>query len=116
MRPPSPKGGNNTAGASTDVGTMSIRNLDVSDDLLWEIVISTRAERDLKHLPSREQLRLREAINDLRAGPDHGDVRKLEGRQAEWRLRVGDYRIIFGRDDANRVIVIFQVVPRRDAY
>jgi mRNA interferase RelE/StbE len=44
------------------------------------------------------------------------DIRKLTGRQDEWRLRVGDYRILFERDPAAPAIVVLAVRHRREAY
>lgn len=50
-----------------------------------------------------------------RALPD-GDVRPLKGKPGEWRLRVGDWRLRFHRDDAERVIDILLVASRGAAY
>lgn len=70
----------------------------------------------MKRLPPQEQVRIVRAMDALRNGPNHGDVRKLEDRPGEWRLRVGDYRVIFGCDTANHVILVLRVLHRRDAY
>ena len=51
----------------------------------------------------------------MRALPD-GDVRPLKGKPGEWRLRVGDWRIRFHRDDGERVIDILLVASRGAAY
>ncbi len=45
-----------------------------------------------------------------------GDVRQLKGMPGEWRLRVGDWRVRFQRDDAERLIDIVLVAPRGGAY
>jgi mRNA interferase RelE/StbE len=50
------------------------------------------------------------------AAGDGGDVKKLEGRSGEWRLRVGDWRIIFTADPAMNAIDVLAVLNRRDAY
>lgn len=46
----------------------------------------------------------------------HGDVRPLQGRPREWRLRIGDWRVIFTYDDETTAIVILAVLPRGRAY
>ncbi|MCW5854016.1 MAG: type II toxin-antitoxin system RelE/ParE family toxin [Anaerolineae bacterium] len=43
-------------------------------------------------------------------------MKKLKGREDQWRLRVGDWRIIFEIDAPGRVIYIVRVLPRKDAY
>ena len=60
--------------------------------------------------PDRE--RIRRAIDAL---PD-GDVRPLTGIPREWRLRVGDWRVRFERDDDRRVIDVLLVLSRGEAY
>jgi len=45
-----------------------------------------------------------------------GDVRRLRGRSPEWRLRVGDWRVRFERDDPKRRINILAVRSRGSAY
>ena len=66
----------------------------------------------LRRLSRVDRERLAEAT---RALPE-GDVRPLKGKPGEWRLRVGDWRIRFHRDDAERVIDILLVAPRGAAY
>lgn len=47
---------------------------------------------------------------------DQGDVRKLAGQDDIYRLRVGDWRVLFAFDDGGRTVVILRVLNRRDAY
>ena len=47
---------------------------------------------------------------------DTGDIKKLEGPDQQWRIRVGDWRTIFAYDDPTGRMRIVQVVNRRDAY
>ena len=82
----------------------------------WRVIITPRAERELKGLQSRDQARIREALDGLTDFPRQGDLRKLRGREEEWRLRVGDYRVRFTPDSRNRVISILRVLPRSQAY
>jgi mRNA interferase RelE/StbE len=82
----------------------------------WRIEVSSRAEKELKRMPSAEQARVKQALDGLRVAPERGDVRKLTGRASQSRLRVGDYRVIFARDDEARAIVVLHVLPRGRAY
>jgi len=88
----------------------------VGEDRPWRIEVARRAEVELKRLPAHEQARIRLALDRLIQGPEQGDVRKLGGRENQWRLRVGDYRVLFSRDSAARVIVVLHVLPRGRAY
>lgn len=81
----------------------------------WRVVITERAERELKRLARKDQGRIRSAIDALAAGPG-GDLRKLKGREDEWRLRVGVWRVRFRIDFKARVAVILRVLPRGSAY
>jgi mRNA interferase RelE/StbE len=68
--------------------------------------------KSLRRLGRRDRERIADAINELPAG----DVRRLRGEQRLWRLRVGDWRIIFTRRDPERVIDVLTVSPRGRAY
>ena len=68
--------------------------------------------KTLKRLPRPERERLLNAIAALPTG----DVRPLQGLPGEWRLRVGDWRVRFRRDDDARVIDVVLVAARGSAY
>ncbi|MBM3747428.1 MAG: type II toxin-antitoxin system RelE/ParE family toxin [Acidobacteria bacterium] len=85
------------------------------DGSLWRVVVTGRAEGELKRLTPKDQGRIRSAIDTLATGPG-GDLRKLRGREAEWRLRVGDWRVRFRIDFTARVVVVLRVLPRGSAY
>jgi mRNA interferase RelE/StbE len=78
-------------------------------------VLATPAQRDLRRLEEALRQRILQAIRRY-TNEGLGDVVKLRGRQEEWRLRVGEYRVRFRRDTANRTIVVLRVQPRREAY
>jgi mRNA-degrading endonuclease RelE of RelBE toxin-antitoxin system len=82
----------------------------------WRYVIAPHAERDLRRLNAAERARVFEALDRFVADPSLGDVRKLHGREAEWRLRVGELRVRFRRDAAARLVVVLRVLPRGRAY
>jgi mRNA interferase RelE/StbE len=58
-----------------------------------------------------EHVRITRAIQELPAG----DVKRLVGGTL-WRLRIGDWRVIFERDDERRLILVLEVHPRGSAY
>ena len=78
----------------------------------WE----SAARRALKKLQVDVAARVVEAVADL-AATGRGDVKKLtDSRPPAYRLCVGDWRVIFGRDTAAGALLVHDVINRRDAY
>ena len=72
-----------------------------------------RAIRDLDKLPRNLAQRILGKIESLQQGGS-SDVKRLTNFTPEYRLRVGDYRVLFERDAAS--IIIYRVVHRSQAY
>lgn len=83
---------------------------------MYRLQIKRAAEADLRRLPGPVFERINERILALRGEPRPAGVRKLQGREEGWRVRVGDYRIVYQIDDAGRLITIVRVRHRRDVY
>ena len=65
----------------------------------------------LEKLDRNTQVRIINAISQL----PFGNVKKLQGNIANYRLRVGNYRIVFSKDDEN-LISIIKIAPRGEVY
>lgn len=85
-------------------------------DTGWRVELARSAVRDLRRLDPPIRRRVLAAIDGLVADPPLGDVARLTGRDDEWRLRVGDWRVRFARDDDQQLILIQRVLPRGRAY
>jgi mRNA-degrading endonuclease RelE of RelBE toxin-antitoxin system len=75
------------------------------------------ARVDLRELGRRDPAlarRIQQRLNAY-ANTSHGDVRKLQGGGNRWRLRVGDWRVLFEFAPPGSIPVL-AVLPRRDAY
>ena len=81
----------------------------------WRWVLAPAAERQLKHLGEGVQRRITAELDLLAAASPSVDIRKLEGGN-EYRLRVGDYRVIYGVDKINKTFVISKIADRKDSY
>jgi mRNA interferase RelE/StbE len=81
--------------------------------MIYQVEFKPRALKDLKTLPVAESARIvtkAEALrNDLA-----GDVKRLTNHTPEYRLRVGNYRVLFEVEGTK--IVIYRVRHRKDAY
>jgi len=81
----------------------------------WDLTISNPAERYLKRLYIENQERIIRALKLLLADRTLVDIKPLKGRN-DWRLRVGDYRVIFIIDNENKVYFVTKIGPRGDVY
>lgn len=77
----------------------------------WSVVLTGRAQKDLKRLPARERTRVVAAFDAMRVDPVSGDVVKLKG-QGAFRRRVGNYRILFDIEFPSRTVRVFAVLRR----
>ena len=79
------------------------------------ITFTTRARQELRQLDRQTASRIVAALERF-AEIRHGDVRKLQGRAGEMRLRVGDWRVLFEYGDDGETVVVLRVLPRGRAY
>ena len=80
----------------------------------YTVDLKPRAIKDLKHLQKQDASRIADALERLQSNLT-GDVKKLTNFTPEYRLRVGQFRILFEIENETRIIV-YRVVNRREAY
>jgi len=78
----------------------------------WRIVVAPGAMKTLLGLEPRRRQKIRTAIDALMAG----DVKKLKGRSHQYRLRVGDFRVVFSPDYATKTLAVLEVFGRGRGY
>ena len=83
--------------------------------MAYDILIIRRAQKELSVLPQVIYGKAKNAIRKLGDQPRPGGSRKLSGRNG-WRIRVGEYRILYEIDDDKRSITILHIGHRRDVY
>ena len=83
--------------------------------MTYTIAILRRAQRALQRLSHEDYERVREAIRALAQNPRPTGCLALTGR-AGWRLRVGNYRVIYEINDVQHTVTILHVGHRRDVY
>jgi mRNA interferase RelE/StbE len=81
--------------------------------MTYEIMFKPRAIKDLQSIPNSLAQRIVEKIESLRTDLA-GDVKRLTDFTPEYRLRVGDYRILFEIESDK--VIIYRVKHRSDAY
>jgi mRNA interferase RelE/StbE len=83
----------------------------------YAVLLESSAERDLKRLPRDVLRRVDAVLRALAQNPRPRGVIKLQGREGEgWRVRVGDYRILYTIDDQRRVVSVYRIRSRPTAY
>ena len=80
---------------------------------MYRIIIKKPAKKFIDRLPLQEKRRIVAAIEQL---PGKGDIKKLQGNNDYYRLRVGDYRIIYTVDSGDLVICVVNVGNRGQIY
>lgn len=74
------------------------------------------AVRELNALPAQHAVRVGEAVGRLAEEPRPAGCKKLKGHQDLWRIRIGNYRVIYFIGDAIKLVRIEKVSDRKDAY
>lgn len=83
---------------------------------VYQVLLERLAERDLRRLADDMHDRVIEAIQSLADDPRPPGCRKLAGTKDDWRIRVGDYRVVYEIADVVRIVRVHRVRHRRDVY
>jgi len=84
--------------------------------MAWQILFKPRPRRDLAKLPRAIAERIARAIDALSIQPRPPGCVKMEGPDGFWRIRVGDYRIIYQIHDDHLIVLVVRIGHRRDVY
>jgi len=84
--------------------------------MAYQVEIKASAVREIAALPKREQRRVVATIEGLADAPRPEGVRKLTGVDNTYRVRVGDYRIVYQIRDDVLIVFIVRVGHRKDVY
>lgn len=82
----------------------------------WRVVLTPRAEREISALPPDVERRIVRRLRTFRVDPRPNGVLKLAGREGVYRLRVGDYRVLYRIEDEVLIVLVIRVGHRRDIY
>lgn len=82
----------------------------------FRVFLESRAEKDLKKLPREIRARIFPAILDLKHNPRPAGVKKLSAEGEYYRLRVGDWRIVYEINNKQKKASVFRIRHRREAY
>lgn len=82
----------------------------------YKILIDPSAERELRKIDIRRRDKIIDAIDDLARTPRPSGAKKLTGSQNTYRIRSGDYRILYRITDRELLVLVIRIAHRRNAY
>ena len=83
---------------------------------MYEVHFAASAAREFRSLSRELKRRIGRAIDELSGDPRPPGVRKLVGHESLYRIRVGQYRVVYDIDDQGRSIRITRIRHRREVY
>lgn len=85
--------------------------------MTFQIKFHPSARREFTRLPARERERIAARIDSLSQEPRPSGCRRLKGTDAKYyRIRVGDYRVVYDVADKELLVLVIRVRHRSDAY
>jgi mRNA interferase RelE/StbE len=88
----------------------------VTESRTYEVRLLVTAHRQLLRVPARIRSRVSAAIGALAADPRPAGCKKLAGNADYYRIRVGDYRVLYEVRDRDVLVLIIKVGHRREVY
>lgn len=82
----------------------------------YRVDFTAAAARQVKKLPRSARDRVLDAIEDLGDDPRPHGAKKLVGEQTAWRIRIGDYRVIYEVFDSELTVTVVRAGHRREVY
>lgn len=82
----------------------------------YSIQLTSKAQKSLKKLEKRILIKIASLIDSLQDSPRPNGVKKMKGHDNRYRVREGDYRVVYQIDDGQLLILIIDLGHRKDIY
>ncbi len=82
----------------------------------YKVLLTSSAEKELRKLPNHVIKRIAALLDSLTKNPRPQGCRKLQGSKNDWRVRTGDYRIIYSIEDKKLIVKVIRIAHRKDVY
>lgn len=83
---------------------------------MHSVYYTNSASKDWKRIPKNLITSLQKAIEQLAVNPRPTQSEKLAGGNQAYRLRKGDYRVLYTVDDSSKEVIIYKIAHRREVY
>ena len=84
--------------------------------MTYRVEFTSSAQREFLRLPKADRQRVGQRIDALADNPRPAGCVKLAGASMLWRIRCGDYRVVYAIEDATLIVAITRVAHRRQVY
>ena len=81
----------------------------------YKILFTRQSEKDLSNLPKLDFRKVEVAIAKLADNPRPPKSKKLTARDS-WRIRIGNYRVIYLIEDDNLIVIVIEIGHRKEVY
>ena len=82
----------------------------------YSVEVKPTARKELEALPDNVLARVVRKLEALAETPRPAGCKKLKGYKDQWRVRIGDWRVVYIIDDAARVVSVTRIAHRREVY
>ena len=82
----------------------------------YSVEVKPSARKELEALPDNVLARVVKKMDSLPYAPRPAGCKKLKGFKDQWRVRVGDWRVVYIIDDAAKLISVTRIAHRREVY
>jgi mRNA interferase RelE/StbE len=83
---------------------------------MYHLIVKPSAEKQFAKLPPQLRRRITKAFDGLRENPRPRGCVKLQGEEDLWRIRVGDFRVVYTIEDDELIVLVVRVAHRKDVY
>ena len=83
---------------------------------MYKVDVGPKASKFIRKQNQQTQYQIIKKLRDLEANPRPHGCKRLKGKQALYRVRTGDYRIIYTIKDNQLLVLVVQIGNRRDVY
>jgi len=99
------------------LNVMNMYGGEMSNERKFRVALSKDALKYYRKVDERTANRLDHCFASLESDPfGEGDIRPLKGTKGRYRYRIGNLRVIYGVDVKDRIVRVFAIVPRGEAY
>lgn len=83
---------------------------------MYLLEFKSSVEKDFRKIPQTQAIKIWSSIQALKTEPRPRNSRKLAGTDSDYRIRIGDYRVVYRIIDDSKIIIIFAAEHRKDIY
>lgn len=84
--------------------------------MIYSVIWTSQAKKELACLDGATRLRILRTVINLETCPRPPGSKKMQGSSESWRIRAGDYRIIYTIEDNRLIVLVIKIGHRREVY